>query len=103
MISQYINEVSFALRNTHMPKINVIHDTVKEYMGWTNPQVGWDPITTNIATSCCTGGWNFAVDSASVTTGDLTFATTANTAASTTIQGTRLFNHSTVTSDVATI
>jgi len=104
LISQYINEVSFALRNKHMPKNNVIHDVVKEYMGWNLPVSGWDPIlsttTGNICVASCT---DFVFNINNVTnsaTGDLTFATTAITSP-TTIQGTRVWNHTAATSALA--
>jgi len=86
LISQYISEVSFKIRNTPIPKINIIHDTIKEYMGWSPPeQFTWDFAANDIST--CTTAWT--INPQDLTTGNLTFATTANTA-STTIQGTRL-------------
>ena len=94
LISQYISEVSFKVRNTPIPNMNLIHDTIKEYMGWSpENQFTWDfPINGNIA-SCDqlvgTTGTNWLVDSSDMTTANLTFATTADTT-STTIQGTRL-------------
>jgi len=90
LISQYISEVSFKVRNTPIPKMNLIHDVIKEYMGW-SPQnhFTWDfPLS---GASCIavndTTQWTFATTDS--TTGNLTFATTADTAL-TTIQGTRL-------------
>jgi len=92
LISQYISEVSFKLRNQHMPKMNLIHDTIKEYMGWLpENHFTWDfPVSaaTCIATSDCTVAWT--LDSPDLSTSNLTFATTSDTTASTTIQGTRL-------------
>ena len=88
LISQYISEVSFAIRNTPIPKINLIHDTIKEYMGWSpHEQFTWD--FTNNDLGVCTTATDWVVNPQDLTTANLTFATTANTA-STTIQGTRL-------------
>jgi len=88
LISQYISEVSFNVRNTPIPKINLIHDTIKEYMGWSPPeQFTWDfPASGTVCVTTCTG---WTVNQPDLSTGNLTFATTANTT-STTIQGTRL-------------
>jgi len=92
LISQYISEVSFKVRNTPMPKMNLIHDTIKEYMGWSpEAQFTWDfPISgaSCIATCSAATGTSWIIDSPDMTTANLTFATT-NTA-SNTIQGTRL-------------
>jgi len=94
LISQYISEVSFKVRNTPMPKMNLIHDTIKEYMGWSpENHFTWDFPLSGAVTSCDqlvgTSGTNWLIDSNDMSTANLTFATTADTA-STTIQGTRL-------------
>jgi len=95
LISQYISEVSFKVRNTPMPKMNLIHDTIKEYMGWSpEAQFTWDfPISGDVSscdqlTGSGTGAWTNATQDLS--TANLTFATTSDISAFTTIQGTRL-------------
>jgi len=92
LISQYISEVSFKVRNTPMPKMNLIHDTIKEYMGWSpENQWTWDVQTGASCIATCSTGWT-TIGTNDLATANLTFATTADTA-STTIQGTRLFSN----------
>jgi len=93
LISQYISEVSFKVRNTPMPKMNLIHDTIKEYMGWSpEAQFTWDFPVSGSVTSCDqlvgSTGTAWTVSSQDLSTANLTFATTNIT--SNTIQGTRL-------------
>jgi len=87
LISQYISEVSFKVRNTPMPKMNLIHDVIKEYMGWSpENHFTWDfPLSGASCIATSDTEWTIA-STDDTTTGNLTFATTANTAF-TTIQG----------------
>jgi len=90
LISQYISEVSFSVRNTPIPKMNLIHDVIKEYMGWSpENHFTWDFPLTGASCDLAICSTNWTTNTVDLTTGNLTFATTADTA-STTIQGTRL-------------